>query len=214
MPVYDLSITDALLSTTRAVRKRLDFDRPVSKDIIRACLKLALQAPTGANRQGWRWIVITDPEKREAMGEIYRRGAGTYLEDGQREADASAAAQDSRVYSSARYLADNIQKAPVHVIPCIAVDHLPPDPPRYVWAGLMGSIMPAVWSFQLALRARGLGSTFTTLHLRRGEEAAELLGIPSSIMQVGLVPVAYTIGIDFKPAQRPPLDDITHWEQW
>src|SRR5215831_9127527 len=104
--------------------------------------------------------------------------------------------------------------APVHVIPCIAVDQLAVDPPRHVWAGLMGSILPAVWSFQLALRARGLGSTFTTLHLRRGDEAAELLGIPANIMQVGLLPVAYTIGTDFKPAQRPPLEDITHWEQW
>ena len=163
MAVYDLSITDGLLSTTRAVRKRLDFERPVSNDIIRACLELALQAPTGANRQGWRWIVITDRDKRNAMGEIYRRGAGTYLEDGQRNADTTGAAQDSRVFSSAQYLAANIQKAPVHVIPCIAVDQLPVDPPRHVWPGLMGSILPAVWSFQLALRARGLGSTFTTV---------------------------------------------------
>ena len=187
---------------------------PFQKTLFARASNLALQAPTGANRQGWRWIIITDSDKRKAMGEIYRRGAGTYLEDSQRDADAAGAVQDSRVYSSARYLAENIQKAPVHVVPCIAVDHLPADPPRYVWAGLMGSIMPAVWSFQLALRARGLGSTFTTLHLRRGEEAAELLGIPSSIMQVGLVPVAYTIGTNFKPAERPPLDDITHWEQW
>ena len=120
MAVYDLSITDGLLSTTRAVRKRLDFERPVSNDIIRACLELALQAPTGANRQGWRWIVITDRDKRNAMGEIYRRGAGTYLEDGQRNADTTGAAQDSRVFSSAQYLAANIQKAPVqrHPLHC------------------------------------------------------------------------------------------------
>ena len=148
------------------------------------------------------------------MGEIYRKGAGTYLEDSQRNAETTGAAQDSRVFSSARYLATNIQKAPVHVIPCIAGDQLPEDPPRHMWPGLMGSILPAVWSFQLALRAHGLGSTFTTLHLRRGDEAAELSGIPANIMQVGLVPVAYTIGIDFKPAQRLPLEDITHWEHW
>jgi nitroreductase len=214
MSVYDLSTTDALLSTTRAVRKRLDFERPVSNDIIRACLELALQAPTGGNRQGWRWLVITDRDKRNAMGEIYRKGAGTYLEGAQQSADATGASQDSRVFASARYLAENIQRAPVHVIPCIGVDHLPADPPRYVWPGLMGSILPAVWSFQLALRARGLGSTFTTLHLRQGYEAAALFGIPDDVMQVGLVPVAYTIGTDFKPAQRPPLEDITHWEQW
>jgi nitroreductase len=158
--------------------------------------------------------VITDRDKRNALGEMYRKGAGNYLDDGQRDADAAGAAQDSRVFSSARYLAENIQKAPVHVIPCITVGHLPADPPRYMWAGLMGSIMPAVWSFQLALRARGLGSTFTTLHLRSGDEAATLLGVPNDIMQVGLVPVAYTIGTEFKPAKRPPVEEITHWEQW
>lgn len=214
MSVFDLSTTDALLSTTRAVRKRLDFERQVPKQIIRECLELALQAPTAANRQGWRWIVITDGDKREALGHIYRKGAGTYLEDGQRNADATGAHQDSRVFSSASYLAENIQRVPVHVIPCIEIGHLSADPPRHAWPALMGSIMPAVWSFQLALRARGLGSTFTTLHLKCGEDASELLGIPGDIMQVGLVPVAYTIGTDFKPAKRPPLDQIVHWERW
>jgi nitroreductase len=214
MSVYDLTVTDALLSTTRAVRRRLDFDRPVPKDIIRASLELALQAPTGSNRQGWRWIVITNQKTRDAIGEIYRSGAGTYLEESQGKADAAGATQDARVFSSARYLAGNIHKAPVLVIPCIAAGHLPADPPRHMWPGLMGSILPAVWSFQLALRARGLGSTFTTLHLRHADEAAKLLGIPGDIMQVGLVPVAYTLGTDFKPAQRQPLDDVTHWEKW
>src|SRR5262245_66325323 len=119
------------------------------------------------------------------MGEIYRRGAGTYLEDGQQNADTTGAAQDSRVFSSARYLAANIQKAPGHVIPCIAVDQLPVDPPRHVWAGLMGSILPAVWSFPLALRAGGLGSTFTTLHLRPAHATVALLCLPSDIRPVG-----------------------------
>lgn len=214
MSVYDLAVTDALLSTTRAVRKRLDFDRAVSESIIRDCLTLAIQAPTGSNRQGWHFIVVTKQATRDALGDIYRKGAGTYLADGQKQADASGRTQDSRVFSSARYLAENIQRAPVHVIPCIDIGHLPADPPRHVWAGLMGSIMPAVWSFQLALRARGLGSTFTTLHLRHNEEAAKLLGIPENIMQVGLVPVAHTLGTDFKRAERPPVDTVTHWDRW
>ena len=214
MAGFDLSVTDKLLTTTRAVRKRLDLDRPVPDQIIRDCLELTLQAPTGSNKQGWRWIVVTDAAKRAALADIYREGAGTYLTESQKKAEAAGKAQDGRVYSSAQYLADNLQDAPVHVIPCIRVDHLPPNPPQRVWAGLMGSIMPAVWSFQLALRSRGLGSTLTTLHLSNGEKAADLLGIPEGIMQVGLLPVAYTIGDDFKPAKRPPLDDVLHWNTW
>jgi len=214
MSVYDLEITDALLSTTRAVRKRLDFERPVPDEIIRECLELTLQAPTGSNRQGWRWIVVTDPAKRKALADIYRKGAGGYLDSAYEAATARGAAQDSRVYDSARYLAARLQDAPAHVIPCVRVDHLPENPPQRVWAGLMGSIMPAVWSFQLALRARGLGSVLTTLHLQHGDEAAALLNIPEGIMQVGLLPVAYTIGQDFKPAMRPPLDDVLHWNAW
>jgi len=214
MAGFDLSVTDKLLTTTRAVRKRLDLGRPVPDQIIRDCLELTLQAPTGSNKQGWRWIVVTDAAKRAALADIYREGAGTYLTESQKKAEAAGEAQDGRVYSSAQYLADNLQDAPVHVIPCIRVDHLPPNPPQRVWAGLMGSIMPAVWSFQLALRSRGLGSTLTTLHLSNGEKAADLLGIPEGIMQVGLLPVAYTIGDDFKPAKRPPLDDVLHWNTW
>lgn len=214
MSVYDLSITDALLSTTRAVRKRLDLEKPVPEQVIRECLELTLQAPTGSNRQGWRWVVVTDADKRAALADLYRKGVGSYLTDAQKQADAENRAQDGRVFSSAQYLADNMQDVPVLVIPCIRAEHVPENPPRRVWAGLMGSIMPAVWSFQLALRARGLGSVLTTLHLAYEAEAAELLGIPEGIMQVGLLPVAYTKGTDFKPVKRPPLDTVLHWNQW
>lgn len=214
MPPFDLSVTDALLSTTRAVRRRLDFNRPVERGVIEDCLRLSQQAPTGGNRQGWRWVVVTDPEKRAALAEIYRKGALGYLDQALETAAADGEDQDKRVYGSARYLADHMQDVPVLVIPCILVDHLPENPPRRVWPGLMGSIMPAVWSFQLALRSRGLGTVLTTLHLNHEDEAAALLGIPDDIMQCGLLPVAYTVGTDFKQAKRPPLDEIVHWEHW
>jgi nitroreductase len=214
MTVFDLETTDALLSTTRAVRKRLDFDRAVPDRIIRECLELTLQAPTGSNRQGWRWIVVTDADKRKALADLYRQGAGDYLKGGEEQSVAAGKQQDARVFNSAQYLAERLQDAPVHVIPCIRVDHMPDNPPRRMWAGTMGSIMPAVWSFQLALRSRGLGSVLTTLHLGKEQEAADLLGIPDGIMQVGLLPVAYTVGTDFKPAKRPPLTDILHWDEW
>ena len=214
MSVFDLSVTDALLSTTRAVRKRLDLERPVPNEIIRDCLELSLQAPSGSNKQGWRWIVVTDAGMRERLAEIYRKGAGSYLEDGYQEAKSSGAAQDIRVFDSARYLSDRLGEVPVHVIPCIEMDTDPAENQELLWPSLMGSILPAVWSFQLALRARGLGSTLTTLHLCYADEAAALLNIPDNIKQVGLLPVAYTKGTDFKPAKRRPLDELLHWNGW
>jgi nitroreductase len=214
MIVFDLSVTDALLSTTRAVRKRLDLERAVPREVIRECLELALQAPSGSNRQGWRWLAVSDPDTRRALAGLYRKGAGAYLEESYRAATAEGRAQDGRVYDSARYLAEHLAEVPVHVIPCIDISHLPPEPPRSAWAGLMGSIMPAVWSFQLALRARGLGTVLTTLHLKCEAEAAALLGIPGNVMQCGLLPVAYTLGTDFKPARRRPLGEVLHWDRW
>ena len=215
MTVFDLSVTDDLLSTTRAVRKRLDLERAVPADVINECLDLSQQAPTGSNKQGWTWVVVTDGDKRAALGGMYHRGAMAYLNQAEKDAaEMDDAGQTSRVIDSALYLADKMKDVPVLVIPCINVGHMPANPPRAAWAGVMGSIMPAVWSFQLALRARGLGSVLTTLHLAHEKEAAELLGIPDDYMQVALLPVAYTKGTDFQRAKRPPISEITHWNQW
>jgi nitroreductase len=206
---FDTAVTDRLLTTTRSVRKRLDLDRPVETEVVLECLQLAVQAPTGSNAQGWRWLVVTDPEKRAELGRIYSEGGADYLR--------SAAAneldpQTKRVYESAVHLSDVIGRVPVHVIPCI---HGRADnAPNIMSASIYGSIMPAAWSFMLALRSRGLGSAWTTLHLMKEKEAAELLGIPDNVTQVALIPVAYTVGDDFKPAKRPPIDTITYWESW
>ena len=213
MADFDIEMTDKLLSTTRSVRKRLDFDRDLQTGIVMDCLELALQAPTGSNRQGWRWIVVTDEGLRRELGRIYRKGAGDYLKQGMAQAWESASAQNERVFDSAIYLAENIERAPVHVIPCIRAE-LPENPPRFMWTGLLGSILPAVWSFQLALRSRGLGSVFTTLHLRCEAEAAALLGVPDDFMQAALVPVAWTLGTNFSPAARRPLDEVVHVNGW
>jgi nitroreductase len=214
MTTFDLAMTDALLSTTRAVRKRLDMERPVEKSVIMDCIDLSQQAPTGSNRQGWRWVVVTDAEKRAVLGGLYRKGVGDYLATAKTDAEARGAVQDARVFDSAQYLADRMQDAPVHIIPCIEAGHIPSDAPRRTWIGLGGSIFPAIWSFQLALRSRGLGSCLTTLHLAYEKEAADLLDIPDTVAQIALLPVAYTKGTDFKPAKRGPVDDIVHWESW
>jgi nitroreductase len=209
MPEFDTSVTDRLLSTTRAVRRRLDLDRPVPAEVILECLRLAVQAPTASNSQTWRWVVVTDAAKRSELARIYSEGGRGYL--------ASAAAstldpQTRRVYESALHLTDILHRVPVHVIPCIEgrVD----SSPQIRAASFYGSILPAAWSFMLALRSRGLGSVWTTLHLWKEKEAAALLGIPDDVTQVALLPVAYTTGGDFRPARRPAVEGITYWDAW
>lgn len=210
---FDLSITDELLATTRAVRKRLDFDRPVPREVIAECLELAVQAPTAGNQQHWRWIVVDDAAKRAALGELYRRNGAALLEKAAELAAERGEFQTERVYRSALWLAENIHRAPVLVIPCIE-GRPPADAGNMRLAGVYGSIFPAVWSFQLALRARGLGSSLTTLHLMHEQEAAQLLGLPDDVLQVGMLPVAWTLGTDFKRAKRPPAETVTHWNGW
>jgi nitroreductase len=213
----DLKTVDELLTTTRAVRKRLDLDRPVPPDVIEECLDLAIQAPTGGNQQGWRFMVVTDPDKKTKLAEWYREAWNMAYANAGPDAFVNArpeiAEQNRRVYGSADYLAQNLERVPVHVIPCI-LGALPEGSPAWMAASFLGSIIPAVWSFQLALRSRGLGSAYTTLHLAHQTEAAELLGIPDSVTQVALIPVAYTKGSNFKPAERRPVREITYWDAW
>lgn len=207
---------DHVVTTTRAVRKRLDLERPVETEVIEECIELAIQAPTGSNSQGWRFVVVTDADKRKALADLYLKGWNAAYGGG----DAAMAgvpeervAQQRRVLSSADYLANNLHRVPVHVIPCV-LGRPGEGTPAAMWAGFMGSIIPAVWSFQLALRSRGLGSAYTTLHLFHEKEASQLLGIPDTVTQVALLPVAYTKGTDFKPAQRRPGTEVTYWNGW
>jgi nitroreductase len=206
---FDLAETDRLLSTTRSVRRRLDLERAVDPAVILECVELAQQAPTGSNGQGWRWVVVTDAAKRAEIARLYAEAGAAYLE---MAAQTSEDPQTRRVYESAFELTKFLDRVPVHVIPCIQgrVDNLP----NGMAASSYGSILPAAWSFLLALRSRGLGSVWTTLHLFKEQEVAELLGIPADVTQVALFPVAHTIGTDFKPATRPPADTITDWDEW
>ena len=209
----DRAVCDELLSTTRAVRKRLDLTRAVPRAVIEECIALSMQAPTGSNSQGWRWVVVEDADKRRALADLYRRGGEAYLSSAAEQSAEGEDAQTHRVFSSALYLMEHLHEVPVHVVPCLE-GRPPGDMPVAMMAGLFGSIFPAVWSFQLALRARGLGSCLTTLHLVHEAEAAELLGIPDDVMQVALLPVAFTVGTDFRPADRPAASTITHWNGW
>ena len=208
-PDFDLEQTDRLLSTTRAVRRRLDLERPVAPEVILECLELAHQSPIGGNVEVRCWVVITEPPLKQAVAELYRSQALPYL---RARAAADPDGQRERVGASALFLAENMERVPALVLSCL-------DAPLDLSgnreaAPTYGSVMPAVWSFQLALRSRGLGSAWTTLHLDRAADAAELLGIPDGVTQIALLPVAYTVGTDFKPAARVPVAERTYWNRW
>ena len=218
MPTLNLS-ADEVLTTTRAVRKRLDFDRPVEMSVLRECLDIALQAPSGSNSQGWHFMIVTDAAKKAAIAELYLKAfddyeAGPAQPTKQHLDDPSMAPTQERVLSSARYLADNLAHAPAMLIPCCAGRTDTPGLPQGVIASIYGSILPAVWSFMLAARERGLGTCWTTLQLGYEQEEARLLNIPDDFTQVALIPIAYTRGTDFKTAPRKDLDNVLHTNGW
>lgn len=221
----DLATVDHLLTSTRTVRRRLDLDRAVDREIIVECLRLAVQAPTGSNLQNWRWVVVTDEGLRAKVADVYKRAIGPYNAFWDAAIDKENKSV-RRVVDSSLLLEDILPRVPVHVIPCalgtpaqteefLSGLGYSGDSLRNVAAsGFYGSLWPAVWSFMLALRSRGLGSALTTMHLALEREMGDLLGIPGTVTQVGLIPVAHFTGTDFKPAKRRPAEEITYWDGW
>ncbi|MCK2216242.1 nitroreductase family protein [Actinomadura sp. ATCC 31491] len=235
---FDVAETDRLLTTTRSVRRRLDLERPVPREVIQEALQVAVQAPTANNHQNWRWLVLTEPATKAQLAELIRSSWQFHLNDiwtraGRRRHDAQA----RRNHASAQALTETIAAVPALVIPCVLgrppditaineawrrrmADKVAEDPGHLVQHGetrasiFYGSIFPAVWSFQLALRSRGLGSTITCLHVPHEREVGRLLGIPSGVTQVCMIPVAYTVGTDFRPADRYSAKERTYWERW
>ena len=211
---------DELLTTTRSVRKRLDLTRPVDRAVIKECLAVAQQAPTGGNAQNWHFVVVTDAGKRAQLADLYRRGWGVYLPMALEASAANPASADpvrqaamARLSASAQHLVDHLHDVPVHVVPCFAgrVEGQPP----FMTAGMYGSVIQAGWSLMLAARARGLAGCWTTIHLLFEEEAARILGIPyDRVTQVALIALAHALGTGFKPAPREPLDTAVHWDNW
>ena len=211
---------DELLSTTRAVRKRLDYTRPVEDHLIRECVAAAMQAPSGSNNMTMRFVVVRDPATKQRIGEIYRQCYSIYQQmDGIYirsidKGDPAANAQQQRSADSADLLAERMGDAPALVIPC-TVGARVDGAPAMLAASMLGNVLPAAWSFMLAARARGLGTCWTTIHLMMEQQVADVLGMPfDTVQQVCLSPLAYTIGTDFKPATRPEPDTIIHWDRW
>jgi nitroreductase len=204
---------DQLLSTTRAVRKRLDFSQPVPDQLVRECVALALQAPSGSNVVTMRFVVVRDEQKRQAIGDIYRQIYAGYKTSpgypGNPTGDTERDSVQQRVASSADYLGEHMGDAPVLVLGCNEGHN------RAAATAGLGNILPGMWSFMLAARARGLGTAWTSMHRAREQDVADLLGIPyDTVAQAVLTPLAYTQGTDFKPAARPEPDTMIRWDSW
>ena len=224
MPHPQLNLTnDELLSTTRAVRKRLDLEKPVPPEVLSECLELATQAPTGSNAQGWQFMFVSDPDKKARIGELYSQAFDLYREMPmaihhlhKESKDQELQSSQERSTSSAEYLAKHMGEVPAMLIPCVAgrIDANMPGA-SLAQTAIFGSIIPAAWSFMIAARSRGLGPAWTTLHIMHEEEIAELLGIPyNEYTQVALIPIAYTKGTNFKAAYRPPVETVMHMNEW
>jgi nitroreductase len=221
---FDLASVDHVLKTTRSVRQRLDLERSLPPELIETALDIALQAPTGANTQTWRFLVVTEPTLRAQIADYYRRGAARYV-DGKTglsrtgvymmrdyDADDLRQAQKPSLLKSGGFLIENLHRVPAFVIPCIEARFEQED--VFTQASMWGSILPATWSLMLALRARGVASAWTTLHLLYEREVASLLGIPANYTQAALIPVAWLKGADLKPARRLPAHAVTYWNRW
>jgi nitroreductase len=212
MALLDLN-PNQLLSTTRAVRKRLDFTRPVPDELVRECVAMALQAPSGSNVITMRFVVVRDEAKRRAIGDVYREVYAGYRASpnypGGGDAQTEHGRQMARVGESADYLGEHLGEAPVLLLACSE------GPDRKAATRMLGNVLPGMWSLMLAARARGLGTAWTSMHLYRERDVAEILGIPyDTVAQAVLSPLAYTIGTDFKPAARPEPDAVIHWDSW
>jgi nitroreductase len=219
-PPFDLAVVDRLLTTTKSVRRRLDLSRPVERSVLLECIRLAAYAPNASNAQDWRWVVVDDASQRAKIGALYRRvlepRSTQMLKAKLAEGDDAGA----RVTRSVLYLAEHLAEVPAIVIPCYDIPAAtrrygrlldPTTAPVTMDPAMFASILPAVWSFQLALRSRGLGSTLTTAHQFEQTEMADILGVPATWFQVALLPVGYVTGGDFRPSDRAPAEDTIIW---
>ncbi len=222
-----ISDIDEVLTTTRAVRRRLNFDKPVERELVEECLRLAQQATMGSNLEDWRFVAVSEPEQKARVAALYRDtweqtveiplrerrpDTVTRLDPGVRSNE-EAQARQQRVLKSVKYLVDNLERVPVIMFACSAK----PVPDTALGdraSGYYGSIIPIAWSFMLALRSRGLGSVMATAIVFHSERLSEVLELPEGTHPITMIPVAYTDTLDFKPAPRRPLEEILRWERW
>lgn len=228
-PADRLVVTDVdeLLETTRTVRHRLDFDRPIDPAVIRRCIEIAQQATMGSNQEEWRGIAVTEPERKLRIARIYREiyeemvarpfreADPAVLErlDPKRRADPDEQRRQERTMTGVKYLADNLERVPVLTF-FATVTPPPPEPVGKLASGFYGTIFPMAWSYQLALRARGIGSVMATAAMLRADDIARELELPDDFTLVTMIPAAYTLGTKFRRARRKPVEEILRFERW
>lgn len=198
---FDLASVDRVLETTRSVRRRIDFDRAIEPQVIERCIDIACQAPTGIHAENWRFLVVTAKETKAALAALYRRASVALSE-----------ARGVALKPAQRALADRLHEMPALILVC--AEGRPPGGSAAMNVGFYGSVLPAAWSLMLALRARGIGSTWTSLMLIHEQEVADLLGIPGEVSQTVLLPVGYMKEARLGVAQRKPAREVTYWESW
>ena len=212
---FDLRQTDHLLTTTRAVRKRLDLTRSVPRELILDCVRISTQGPAGGNYQKWRWVIVDDPERKAVIADAYQRSYAPYIAAQKKAVEkAGNAASSNPIIDSSTHLAEVLAEVPVLAIPCALGAPEDAGDKGGSQAGWWGSVIPSVWSYCLAARSRGLGTVWTTLHLPYEHEVGEALGIPDTVTQLACIPTAYYTGDDFKPASRKPAESVTYWNGW
>jgi len=213
----DLNSAEYVLTTTRTVRKRLDLEKRVPRGVVEECLRIALQAPNGSNMNTWRWVIVDDRETIGRIAELYRAGMNDHVASlGENTGSGYKAAGNpgfQALADSVQYFLDNLEHLQMVAFPLMA--GRPEGRSVFDQASMWGSSLQSVWSFFLALRTRGMGSAWTTVHLWREREFADLLGIPfEEYTQVGMFPIAYTIGLDFKVARRKPVEEVLSWNHF
>jgi nitroreductase len=212
----DRAVLDHYLTTTRSVRRRLDLTRPVPRELILECIAISEQAPVGSNQDSrWHWVVVDEPERKAVIADVYRESWAAYAG---RTDPARLDDRGRRTLTAGAFVADHLHEVPALVIPCVRRHRTARGPGQtmvHAYAtSVYGSIFPAVWSFCLALRARGVGSSLTTMHLYGADRVAELLAIPEGFLQACLLPIGYYTGEEFRPVPRPAPEEITGFNHW
>jgi len=210
MEIPDLASVDLALTTTRSVRRRIDWQRAVPRPVIEQCIDIATQAPTGLDLEAWRFLVVTEPDRKQQLADLYRRA---FEELGQLRTDHAerTGIEPPIVRPVVRELADRLHEMPALILVCMLGR---PDDSIARQVGFYGSVLPAAWSLMVALRARGIGSTWTSLHLLHEDATAALLGIPADVTQTVLLPVGYMRDAKLRRADRKPAAEVTYWERW
>ncbi|HEY8061136.1 MAG TPA: nitroreductase family protein [Acidimicrobiales bacterium] len=212
----DRVAADLLLTTTRSVRRRLDLTRPVPREVLLECIGIAEQAPVGSNEVSrWHWLVVDDPDLKAQVAAVYQEAWAPYTA---RFDPSRLDERAQRTMAAAAFVADHMAEVPALVIPCVRRHRSSTDPavamPHPAAVSVYGSIFPSIWSFCLALRTRGLGSSITTMHLHGANRVAALLGVPDTFLQACLLPVGYYTGETFRPVPRPDPATITGFNGW